>query len=271
MAAILNDGEARLTGDAALELHEHSGTPTPVEDYAKVYTKSDNKAYFQDGAGVEHEIGSSQELMGEGYFHANAVATVIETANTPIALYGATTDVMVGLTYDVGSAGAITTFADYSGTVAGAVLVSSAGHGLAMDDIITIRGTTNYNGAFLVTVVGVDSFYITDAWVADDGASNWEQPGTFLIPAGGAGIYRIAGFICTAPTAACELKFATWVNITKQNKSESCRDYAINDKDTVTSTCLLQLSAGDRIWVAVESDNTANITNVNGNFNMRRI
>ena len=222
-------------------------------------------------AGKFTAIEQTGGFIGEGYFHCNTVATVIGTANTPIALYGATTGVMVGLTYDVGSAGAITAFADYSGTVANAILVSSAGHGLATNDIISIRGTTNYNGVFLVTVVGVDTFYIMDTWVANDGASNWEQPGTFLVPAGGAGIYRMAGFICTAPVAACELKFATWVNLTKQNKSESCRDYAINDKDTVTSTCLLQLSEGDRVWVAVESDNTADITNVNGNFNLRRI
>jgi hypothetical protein len=31
-------------------------TPTAVTDYAKVYSKADNKLYFQDGAGVEHEI-----------------------------------------------------------------------------------------------------------------------------------------------------------------------------------------------------------------------
>ena len=57
MVALLNDGEARLSGNAALELHEHSGTPSAVADYGKIYTKSDNLLYFQDGAGVEHTIG----------------------------------------------------------------------------------------------------------------------------------------------------------------------------------------------------------------------
>lgn len=31
-------------------------TPTATPDYGKVYTKNDNKLYFQDGAGNEHEI-----------------------------------------------------------------------------------------------------------------------------------------------------------------------------------------------------------------------
>ena len=30
--------------------------PTAVTDFGKVYTKIYNKLYFQDGAGVEHEI-----------------------------------------------------------------------------------------------------------------------------------------------------------------------------------------------------------------------
>ena len=31
-------------------------TPSAVTNYGKVYTKSDNKLYFQDGAGAEHEF-----------------------------------------------------------------------------------------------------------------------------------------------------------------------------------------------------------------------
>ena len=31
-------------------------TPTAVADYGALYTKADNKLYFQDGAGIEHEV-----------------------------------------------------------------------------------------------------------------------------------------------------------------------------------------------------------------------
>jgi hypothetical protein len=31
-------------------------TPTAVADYGRIYCKSDNKFYFQDGAGTEHEV-----------------------------------------------------------------------------------------------------------------------------------------------------------------------------------------------------------------------
>ena len=32
-------------------------TPTALANYGALYTKADNKLYFQDGAGAEHEIG----------------------------------------------------------------------------------------------------------------------------------------------------------------------------------------------------------------------
>jgi len=31
-------------------------TPTAVPDNGKIYTKADNKLYFQDGSGVEHTV-----------------------------------------------------------------------------------------------------------------------------------------------------------------------------------------------------------------------
>ena len=38
-----------------IQLKERA-TPTADADYGKIYTKTDNKLYFQDGAGTEHEI-----------------------------------------------------------------------------------------------------------------------------------------------------------------------------------------------------------------------
>jgi len=47
-------GKALYNADH-IELDEIT-TPTAVADHGKVYTKNDNKLYFQDGAGAEHEI-----------------------------------------------------------------------------------------------------------------------------------------------------------------------------------------------------------------------
>ena len=66
---------------------------------------------------------------------------------------------------------AISAFADYGATVTGTVKATSNTHGLATGDIITISGTTNYNGTFVITKIDANDFYFTDTWVANDGAS----------------------------------------------------------------------------------------------------
>jgi len=50
-----NDGDLYLMKDGVLGMKE-TATPTATADYGKIYTKNDNKLYFQDGAGTEHEV-----------------------------------------------------------------------------------------------------------------------------------------------------------------------------------------------------------------------
>jgi hypothetical protein len=73
--------------------------------------------------------------------------------------------------YDVHmQATAITAFADYSGTVAGTVRVTSALHLVQTGMKVTIAGTTNYNGTYDATLINANQYYITATWVADDAA-----------------------------------------------------------------------------------------------------
>ena len=53
--AVSANYDLMLAGDGVLGLKETT-TPTADTNYGKIYTKTDNKLYFQDGAGVEHEI-----------------------------------------------------------------------------------------------------------------------------------------------------------------------------------------------------------------------
>ena len=246
-------------------------TPTPVSGYGKIYTKSDNSLYFQDGAGVEHIAHPIGENYGEAYIYNNSNATVIETADTPIALRQISEGLSNNFTFDAGSTGAITAFADYSGTVAGTVLATSGTHGLSTGEIITIRGTTNYNGVSSVTVVSIDTFYFTDTWVADDGASDWDQGASLTVGTGAAGLYPAFWQMSTAPAAACDLIFMMYVNTTAQTKSTAERKFPINDLGSCSSSCVLDVSDGDIIWLSVQSDGTADITNKHGEFNLRKL
>ena len=47
---------AGLSIESGLLTLKERATPTADTNYGKIYTKSDNKLYFQDGAGTEHEI-----------------------------------------------------------------------------------------------------------------------------------------------------------------------------------------------------------------------
>lgn len=214
---------------------------------------------------------SDAENYGEAYIYNNANPTVIETANTPIALRQIVTGLVHNFIFDAGSTAGITIYADYSGTVAGTVLVTSAAHGLATGDVITIRGSTNYNGAFEVTVVSASTFYITDTWAGDDGASDWDQGTSLTVGVGAAGLYPAFWQMSTAPAAAAVLTFNMYINATIQAKSTAERKFPINDLASCSSSCVLDLAEGDIVWLAVSSDGTANITNKHGNFNIRKL
>lgn len=70
---------------------------------------------------------------------------------------------------------AITAFADYSGTVSGTTLVTSASHGLLTGDLVNITDTTSYDDTYTITKVSGDTFYVTVDFVADDatGTVQW--------------------------------------------------------------------------------------------------
>lgn len=208
---------------------------------------------------------------GEMYIYNNSNATVIETADIPIAIRQISGGLQKGFIFDAGSTGGITAYADYSGTVAGAVLVTDAGHGLSTGDIITIRGTTNYNGIFSVTVVSVDTFYIIDTWVADDGASDWDQGASLTAQPGASGVYTSTWQMTAAPAGACRVIFHVNINATPQNKSGAPRELAINDEDNNSSTSLLEISAGDIVWLSIQSDSVTDITHTYGNMNLERL
>jgi hypothetical protein len=80
-------------------------------------------------------------------------------------------------------------FSNYGGTIPGTVLITSVNHGLplGMSTTIIISGTINYNGTFSAIPIDANTFYITAAWVADDGTGTFTgensltlNPGDFL-------------------------------------------------------------------------------------------
>lgn len=62
----------------------------------------------------------------------------------------------------------ISTYADYTGTIADTTLITTAAvHGLSTADIIQITGSVSYDGQWNITVIDTSNFYIKKIFVAD--------------------------------------------------------------------------------------------------------
>ena len=65
-------------------------TPTADADYGKIYTKSDNLLYFQDGAGVEHPMATKAYAVQTITQPSTDTLTTAKIVNTKISNYGQT-------------------------------------------------------------------------------------------------------------------------------------------------------------------------------------
>jgi len=74
------------------------------------------------------------------------------------------------------STDAITAFADGGGPPY-KVVVTSNGHPLANNEGVTISATTNYDGSYEITNVGVNDFEITHSWDGNDATGTWVHNG----------------------------------------------------------------------------------------------
>jgi hypothetical protein len=259
-----------LAVETGLLTLKETTTPTADANYGKIYTKSDNLLYFQDGAGVEHALAEFDTDYAEMYLNANANVTTIETANTPIALRQFTTGSLDGWTFDAGSTGAITAYADAG---AGQITVTSNGHGLATGDVVSIRGTTNYNGIFVIANALTNTFEITDTWVADDGASDWDEPSNLVAGAAAAGVYDIAWNMSSSEQggAGSTVTFAAYINGTAQNNTRIQRKFANNDVGAFGGRGILTISASDIVFITASSSGVNTITNSYGSVVLMRL
>lgn len=210
-------------------------TPTPVDSEGRFYTKSDNLAYFQDGAGAERvvELADYAGLLITG----NAVATTVllVDAYEPILIWGTdmpetisdgdntSNDITIGMTgvYSVhfniaaSSAGAnkfyvFMTFelAASGSAITGATqatpcVITAVAHGFSNGDTVKIDGVsgmTELNGQiYTVTNKADDTFELEDDNTTDIASGTY---GVYSGPSGTA-------YLATKQRAVCaERKFA---------------------------------------------------------------
>jgi len=249
-----------------LKLREQASAPADVAGEGQFWVKNDtpNNPYFTDDEGNDKQLAVFDADTGEMIVVSNQTAT-IETADTPHAFTGFSTGDVQDFSFVAGITGAITAYADYSGTVAGTILATCVGHGLVTNDIITIRGTTapnNYNGIHQITRVDDDTFYFTDTWNADAGASDFEMGDYLLAGTGTTGEYDISwnSSVSEGGGAGSIVLFCPMVNTTIITKGASKRKFANNDVGSISGGAHVAISVADRIWFTHQSDGTNDLT-----------
>jgi hypothetical protein len=211
------------------------------------------------------------DTYGSMYLNDNATAQVIETADTPIGLRNFTTGTVFGFTYDAGNTAGITAYADYSGTVAGTVLATSATHGLTTGDYITIRGTTNYNGLFQITKVDDNSFYFTATWVADDGASDFDQASHLVCDSSGAYDIDWNLTLLEATTGGSDVAITPYVNDTALTPAKAIVTMGDATSEHVSGNTRVTLAANDWVYFTASSTGTNDITFSNGTMTVEKL
>lgn len=207
-----------------------------------------------------------KESYGEFWWDSNSNATVIETADTPILLRETSEGLLQHITYQAGITGAITAFSDGTGKVN----VADTAHGLSTGDVISIRGTTNYNGVWVVTKIDDNNFSIPDTWVANDGASDWDRGSQLKVNKGANGIYAMAFTLSVseAVPSGSLIHFNTFVNNIQCEKCTCHSVFANNDSSVVSGHSIASFVSGDIISLAVNSDGNNDITVNHGDFSI---
>jgi hypothetical protein len=231
---------------------------------ADIITASDNIR----GAGKVNFIGSQEHAeleSGGGGFVINT-QNAWHAASSPAP--GASS---AHMNVELGLSGSISAFADYSGTVAGTVKVTTtAAHGLSTGDYITQTGTTNYNDIFQVTVIDATNYYITATWVSDD-ATGFFNRGSRIIP-GRRGVYSInLAFVSTAAGSNQDFVLAIVINDTVV-KEYPVKYGTAGTPSPSSGAGQPSLEKDDHLWLAIK--NTTSITDISGadgDFNIHKI
>ncbi len=226
-------------------------TPAAVANYAKIYSKTNDRIYFQDGDGNEHEIVEVDVEHGEMYMDTNGTATTITDANKTVAIEGFSSSHLVDLTFVSSSNGVITDTANNGG----ALRITDEGHGLSTGDIVTINGlfTASQNGTTAITKITNDVFDCNNlSYATIDETGTWQMGSYLLIPTGGDGSYLVSMSSSATPDGANKTYLIQLcINITAQVDVKVERKFSATDIGSLSMSGFITVAAANRVWISV--------------------
>lgn len=193
-------------------------------------------------------------MHGEIYLNGNTTATAIDTAAQPHGLAVGATGLVSGFTFKAGTVGDIASVADNED---GTVTVTSTAHGLVTGDIVTINNSTDYDGVYVVTKVDDDTFKITVTYT-ETRTGTFQRAACLIADVNTFGIFEV-NYVATVLSAGNykELLFLLYQNITPNTRSVAQKEFGMagtaDEHEQLVGKCLMNISAGDIIWLAVQN------------------
>ena len=217
----------------------------------------------------------------EMYMYDNSTACAIDTTNVYHAIHNsfgnhdgtlAPNPDSTYFTYKAGVAYAATAFTNYNSPSNTQTKVTiTAGHALLAGESITITGTTNYNGTYIVLAAGLTAteFVITKKYVANDATGSVRLPST--IKALIAGIYHASfNFSGVALNNNDVFKWELNKDVTHLDNISARAVWTIDPNyRSVAASGFVSLTAGQYIWSSVKNySGTGDILLNNGNVTL---
>lgn len=210
----------------------------------------------------------------EMYLHASADEVTIEdTAEWHLLINLIPGDVSADWTAHAGASKTVTVWATNAGGTS--TLCTCANHGMAEGDVVSISGTTNYDGVYAISAVTVSTFVIAHAFVNDDGAHDihWgsHMRATNALTTGR---YLLTLDLSVIPLNAADIiEVSAFQNATQLTKLECVATLgALTVWTVVAGQCLVNYVNGDVITVAVMNNTGGdNVIVRNANISIIRI
>jgi hypothetical protein len=174
-----------------------------------------------------------------------------------------TTGLVNGMTFQDGATDAVSdAYADAGGSP-NEVTVTAAGHPFAAGEIVSISGSTNYEGVHEVQSTTTDTFNIVSAFAAEAAAGTVNRGGNLTIA--NAGIYKAVYHMALAPSNAndiidVKLYAGSTAGVPDAlDMSESRHEAKLLGKYSTVAGCdIFSASAGDVVSIAVKNTTGSN-------------
>ena len=262
-----------------------SALPFTAKQGEPIWTTDTHRLFVGYSTGRQ-EVKTADSQYGGIYIYKNTSSVTFNKADSYVAFIRGGVGSLSGWTYQAGKRVQLnsgTTFAAMSTTY---LRCYATGHGFAKNEAVTISGSTDYEGTYVIRSVLTDSFVIPKTYVsAENAAGRWaRRPASLTAGTNSAGEYLVSFAVsfnqgtkdknykvemrrCTPSTYVCtDLDNITAQQITPTTTAGG--DSTIN----LSSSGIVAIAAGDIVFGVVKNitDTTA-ITPLHYNFNLHRL